>query len=75
MICGLFEYKIPKNCCEIVQIDGSIYRFSPYILSKRNDLDCVSGICDLLNAIQNNTMLVNAEIDKHEGGRNGKFKE
>lgn len=69
---GLCEWHISKECCDIVQVDSSIWKWSPFIVSARGDLDSVPGLAEMLIAVSEKCTLANNQIKenvKNEGNK------
>lgn len=59
---GLTDWKLPKTCCDVVQIDASIYKPSPFIISKRDDLSDMPGLKDSMTELYNLSITLDTRI-------------
>lgn len=59
---GLREWYLSKECCDIVQVDSSVWKWSPFIISARSDLDNVPGLAEMLITVSESCTAVNGQI-------------
>ena len=59
---GLYEWKLSKECCEKIQVDDSLYKWSPYIISARGDLDNIPRLSEMLKAVSESCAIINNQI-------------
>lgn len=56
------EWKLPKNCCDKVQVDNSLCHWSPCIISAHADLDNIPQLAEMLLNISKSCESVNNKI-------------
>lgn len=59
---GLYEWKLSKECCEKIQVDDSLYKWSPYIVSAHGDLDSIPRLAEMLKTVSESCVAVNEQI-------------
>jgi len=63
-ISGLHERYLSKECCDIVQVDSSLWKWGPFIISARSDLDVVPELAKMLITVSESCAAVNNRIKK-----------
>jgi len=61
-ISGLSEWRLAKECCDIVQVDSSVWKWSPFIISARSDLDGVPELAQMLITVSESCAVTNNQI-------------
>lgn len=61
-ISGTREWNLEKECCDIVQVDSSLWKWSPFIISDRSDLDSIPGLAEMLIAVSEKCIVTNNQI-------------
>lgn len=59
---GLYEWKLSKECCEKIQVDYSLYKWSPCIVSAHSNLDNIPRLAEMLKAVSESCVTVNEQI-------------
>lgn len=59
---SLHNWNLRKECCNIVQVDSSFYRHSPFIISDKDNLESIPGLAEMLVAVSESCVTVNKQI-------------
>ena len=62
ILSGFSEWKFPKQCCDKIQVDDSIYNRGPYIVSACGNLDNTPKLAEMLKTVFKYCVVVNEQI-------------
>lgn len=64
---GLYDWKLKKDYCDIVQVDNSTYIWSPFIVSAKENLESVPNLEEMLVSVLNSCSSINENIKSFSG--------
>lgn len=59
---SLRNWNLGKECCNVIQVDSSFYRHSPYIISEKDNLESIPHLAEMLVAVSESCAAVNKQI-------------
>lgn len=64
---GLYDYRLKKSHCDIVQVDNSTYSWSPFVISAKENLEGVSNLEEMLVSISSLCSSIRENIKSFSG--------
>ena len=64
----LHDWRLDKRYCNIVQVDDSFYRWSPFIISEKDNLEDIPHLDEMLISVSYTCSSANNAINSFLGG-------